>query len=299
MRELGGVAGYGRLREHATAREVRAAVADGRVIRVARGRYAVRRPADPLHVARACAGVVSHASAAMLHHWPVLREPDRVTLTVPRGRNVPARYRREADFRWADLTPRDRDGEVTSERRTVSDCLRGLPAAEALAIADSVVRSGVFTRDQLVAIVEAAPRHGRRRALDVATRADGRAATPFESAVRALSWQVGGLRLVPQVKVADHVTCDLVDESLRLVVECDSWTYHAERSAFHRDQERYNDLLLDGWLLLRFGLLHVLDRPEYVVRTLERAVTVRRTDGRSGRIPGLLGSVRATPTSVS
>ena len=99
VRELGAVCTYAQLREHATAREVRAAVAEARIVRVARGRYAVRRPTDPVHVARQCRGVVSHASAALLHHWAVLREPDRVTLTVPRGRNVPAAYRRDTDFR--------------------------------------------------------------------------------------------------------------------------------------------------------------------------------------------------------
>jgi very-short-patch-repair endonuclease len=76
---------------------------------------------------------------------------------------------------------------------------------------------------------------------------------------------------VPQVTVAPSITPDLVDVDRRLVVECDSWTYHAEKSAFRRDQERFNDLVLAGWTVLRFGYDHAMRSPDYVRRILVRA----------------------------
>jgi len=109
----------------------------------------------------------------------------------------------------------------------------------------------------------------------VVAAADGRAANAFESVVRAISMKVEGLSLVPQVTIAESVTSDLVDLRLRIVVECDSWTYHAEKSAFRRDLDRYNTLAVDGWLILRFDRTHAMDKPGYVELTMARAVRMR------------------------
>lgn len=79
--------------------------------------------------------------------------------------------------------------------------------------------------------------------------ADGRAVNAFESALRALALDAG-LEVVPQLPVELRertVRPDLVDVGRRLVVEADSWTYHAERSAFSRDMLRYNALVVEGW----------------------------------------------------
>ena len=86
--------------------------------------------------------------------------------------------------------------------------------------------------------------------------ADGRAANAFESVVRAISLVVPALALEPQVRIGQSITPDLVDQTLRVVVECDSWTYQAEKSAFRRDLERYNEITLDGWLIIRMNRDH-------------------------------------------
>ena len=122
------------------------------------------------------------------------------------------------------------------------------------------------------------PRTGKGAALKAIALADSRAANAFESAVRAISVDVTGLALVPQVRVADGSTPDLVDTAHRIVVECDSWTYHAERSAFRRDLERYNELSLAGWLVIRVDREHATERPECVRDLLVRAVRARPTD---------------------
>jgi very-short-patch-repair endonuclease len=272
LTELGGSASRADLLDACTDRQLREAVDAGLVVRVAHGRYGLARHQRDVEVARAFHGVLSHLSAALAHHWPVAKEPLRPVLTVPRSRDVPAAYRRDADFRYSDLSADEVEGDVTTPLRTVQDCMRGLPFDEALSVADSALRVGGLSREDLFTAARTSPRTGRPQALRVSSAADPRAATPFESVVRAIALEVPGLQLEPQVQVLPSITCDLVDESLRMVVECDSWTYHAEKSAFRRDQERFNELGLAGWLVIRIGMPHAMERPQYVRGVLHRAV---------------------------
>lgn len=245
--------------------------------RLGRGRYALPTIEADLAAAHRVSGVLSHESAALWWNWPCGRLPDLPVVTVPRNRKVRAAQREIADIRYADLEPSDVDDRVTSQVRTVLDCARTLPLPEALAVADAALRAGL-SREALSDAARSGPRTGKGAALKAIALADGRAANAFESAVRAISVDVTGLALVPQVRVADGITPDLVDTGHRIVVECDSWTYHAERSAFRRDLERYNELSLAGWLVIRVNREHATERPEYVRDLLVRAVLARTTD---------------------
>jgi hypothetical protein len=87
---------------------------------------------------------------------------------------------------------------VTTPSRTVIDCARLLPFDEALAIADSALRSGFVTREELTeADVRGAGALAVRR---VVRHADPRAANPFESVLRALCLEAG-LSVEPQGEV--------------------------------------------------------------------------------------------------
>jgi very-short-patch-repair endonuclease len=108
------------------------------------------------------------------------------------------------------------------------------------------------------------PDRYRRRCLRVAELADGRAANPFESVLRAVAIGVEGLRVEPQVWVDGVGRPDLVDESLGLVIEADSFEFHGRRRALKRDCERYNALVVRGWLVLRFTWEHVMFEPDQV-----------------------------------
>lgn len=274
LTELGGVAGTADL-VRATSREaVGQAVAERRIRRLRRGLFALPGIEEDVAVAHQVSGALSHESAALWHNWPCGRIPELPVVTVPRHRKVRAPQREVADVRYGDLPREQLDGRVTSPIRTVVDCARALPFPEALAVADAALRDGVV-RSELVAAVESSPRTGRSRAMRVVAAADGRAANAFESAVRAISLDVPGLALEPQVRVLDGVTPDLVDRELLIVVECDSWTYHAERSAFGRDIDRYNELAVAGWLVLRFTREQAVDRPEHVRDLMVRAVALR------------------------
>jgi very-short-patch-repair endonuclease len=153
---------------------------------------------------------------------------------------------------------------VTTPLRTVVDCARLLPFDEALAIADSALRSGLVTREELDEVrVRGAGAGAVRR---VVRHADARAANPFESVLRALCIEAG-LPVEPQREVVlgrDTIHPDLVCRDRRVVVEGDSWTWHATRKAHTKDCARYNLLTAHGWAVLRFTWEQVMLQPAYV-----------------------------------
>jgi very-short-patch-repair endonuclease len=192
---------------------------------------------------------------------------------------------------WRDLDADDvTDGWVTTPVRTVIDCCLDLPFAEALAVFDSSWRAGLKPKEvQLVAL--RLPRRHRDKVLGVARVADPRAANPFESVLRAIAMDVPGLSVVPQVVIRDsrfYARVDLADENLRIVVEADSYEFHATRKAFDRDCRRYNGLVTRGWLVLRFSWEQVMFEPEVVAAALAATVELRqvRRRRRTGTKPG-------------
>ena len=274
LTELGGVATPPKLVKATSRAAVDRALGEHRILRLRRDLLALPGLEADVAVAHRLSGVLSHESAALWRNWPCGRLPELPVVTVPRHRKVRDAQRAIADIRYADLGAADIDGPATSPVRTVLDCARTLPLPEALAVADAALRAGL-DRGDLLQAVEQAPRTGRSRARRVLRAADGRAVNAFESAVRAISLGVPVLTLEPQVRVLDRITPDLVDRDLRIVVECDSWTYHAEKSAFGRDLERYNELGLGGWLVLRFTRDQALERPDHVRDVMARAVDLR------------------------
>lgn len=104
---------------------------------------------------------------------------------------------------WTTIPAADiMDGWVTSRPRTVIDCAARLPFDEALAVADSALRSGTVSRAELRAAAKKLSAHGmRRRVLRVVDLADQRAANPFEPVLRAIAMDVLGLELVPQHRI--------------------------------------------------------------------------------------------------
>jgi hypothetical protein len=204
-------------------------------------------------------------------------------VTVPRGRKLDPARRAGIDVRWRTLIPDQlHRGAATLPVPTVVDCARTLPFDEALAVADSTLRSGLVTRGELVAAAAAAPRVGRAAALRVVRSADARADNPFESVVRAIALGVPGLVVVPQARVAGVGCPDLYDERLGIVIECDSFGFHAERADLQRDCNRYNACAVRDLVVVRFTWEDAMFRPEHVRRVLLGVVELR-TELRAGR----------------
>jgi len=249
------------------------------IVRDARGRYAVPTAEVGMRTANRLCAVLSHTSAAAHWGWEMKDVPVRATVTVPRNRKVPGQVRADVDVFWRPLA-RGRMGSalVTSPIQTVLDCARWLPFDAALAIADSALRHSSVTQLELIDAVDTFRGPSRQHVLRVLQAADPRADNPFESVLRAIGLDVPGLTLVPQVEIRAQgrrlVRPDLVDQRLKLVVEADSFEHHGSRKALVLDCARYDNLVADGWTVLRFAWEHVMHRPAWVRSTLV-AVTDR------------------------
>ncbi len=51
-----------------------------------------------------------------------------------------------------------------------------------------------------------------------------------------------------------------------MAIEIDGRLHHSSASAFESDRYRQNDVVLDGWRVLRFTWHMLVNRPEYVIR---------------------------------
>lgn len=240
------------------------------MVRLARGRYALPTASEARRAATRLSAVVWLRSAAAHHGWQLKVQPEEPEVAVPRKRKVPPARRTEVAVSWVDLGIDDVHDGVTNPLRTVVDCARHLPFDEALAIVDSALRAGAVTRDELAAVRVRGSGAGQvRRVLE---RADGRAANPFESVLRA-SVVEAGLETEPQAAVqleTGVVHPDLVCHPHKAVFEADSWTHHASRKAHRRDCARYNMLVLAGWRVFRFTWEQVMLEPAYVRWVLGR-----------------------------
>jgi very-short-patch-repair endonuclease len=272
LERLGGVADAATLLTHVTRPALRAATANGLVIRLERGRYALPGADEALACAHRLSGLLCEDSAAQLYGWPLKHRPSSPVVVVPRKRNLPEHRRRGVRVRFVDLPAEDVNRVATGPVRTVLDCAARMPFDEALAVADSALRSLDVSSEHLLRRAEAAPARHRARCVRVARAADARAANPFESVLRAIALTVPGLAVVPQVWLGDIGRPDLVDERLRIVLEADSFEFHGRRKALADDCERYNAFVVDGWIVLRFAWEHVMFRPDYVRAVLVGAV---------------------------
>ena len=277
LARLGGVARREKLIAACGRSAVDAALTAGRLVVLARGTYAGPALDASRAAAAAVSGVLSHRTAALAWGWGVLSDPERPDVPLPKDRRLSAERRASITMHRTDLGPDDVDGDRTSQDRTLADCLRTLPFAEALAVADSALREG-YPPARLQALTRDLRGPGAARARRTAVLADGRAANPFESALRAICLEVVGLDVVPQVTIRDpHLLGrpDLTDVRLKVVLEADSFEWHGDRAALHRDANRYNALVAAGWLVLRFSWEEVMFHPERVRAVLEAVVAAR------------------------
>lgn len=274
--ERQGLATWTELRAAASRRCIEAAVASGELRRLARGRFALATSPPALHLAARTGGVVSYLSAAQLWMLPLLRSPSVADITVPASSSAIAP--RGARLHWSRLDGRDVRGRVTSPLRTVLDCIRTLPPAEALAVADSALRQRLVEQDELVAAADACRSRGSRQARRVARWADARAANPFESGMRAVVHDLGISGFSPQCRFAVPGTAgyvDVGDPRRRIALEADSFEHHGHRSALHRDCRRYSDLVAGDWLVLRFAWEDVMFDRARVADVIARTVALR------------------------
>lgn len=278
LAQLGGRATRSQLRTAVTRGELRRAEARGEVVRNGRGRYVLPTLDRAESAAHLLHAVLVLRSAALWHGWELLRAPTEPQLGVRRGRKLAPERVAGLDVHHLALHADDVvAGICTSKEKTLEQCLRLLPEDEALAIADSAARhEGPALLHRTARSVRGA---GAARVRRLLAAADDRADNPFESALRFLALQVPDLDVRPQrtISLRDGlVRPDLVDEDLRIVLEADSFAWHGDRGALHRDARRYDRLVAEGWIVLRVTWEMVMFEPDQVVAWIT-AVTARRT----------------------
>jgi very-short-patch-repair endonuclease len=280
LERLGGVATRAEVIAATSRRDFDQGVMSGAILRVARGRYALPTASEARRVAHELKGTAILLSAAAHWGWKTKWQPRQPQVAVVRGRRLAAGQRARAQVSWVRLPGSAVNEWVTTPVRTVLDCAARLPFDEALAVADSALRSGRVSRGDLRLAVAALPARGPRgRVGRVVEAADGRAANPFESVLRAIALDVPGLQVEPQVRIDRNGRwvgrVDLADRRLKIVLEADSYEFHGEGELFEKDCVRYDELVADGWLVLRFPWKRVMARPEWVREIIEATVALR------------------------
>jgi very-short-patch-repair endonuclease len=81
----------------------------------------------------------------------------------------------------------------------------------------------------------------------------------------------------PQVNIGKRngrliARVDFVCRDLRLVIALDGERYHSDRNTFRKDRRQQNDLVLEGYQVLRFTAWDVFAAPEYVVASVVAAL---------------------------
>ena len=274
LASLGGVATYAELASVLPRRRIARAVADGELVRCRRGRYVSPATAQGRELAHRLTATLSHESAALHHGWPVRLGPDQPHVIVRRQRHLLEGDRERVVSHYRELAPGDVTGGVTTPLRTVLDCARDLSFDRALAVADSALRSGAVSQEELRRAVEALPARmrGKARARKVVGAATPLAAGPIESVLRANVIDLPGFAFVPQVTLMDlelYATPDLCDLARKVALEAEGYAFHGGRREFLRDCTRYDDLVAFGWTVFRYGWEHVMFQPRYVRWCLE------------------------------
>ena len=211
---------------------------------------------------------------------------------VPRSRTLDPHRRQGMHVRWGRLSAGELARRRTDPARTVVDCARFLPFGDALAVADSALRSRDVGRLELLEAAEMAPRTGRSKALRVADAATPEAANPMESVLRAVCLEIKGLQVQPQVWVGEVGRADLVDMERRLVIEAESMEFHGSVAGYRRDVRRYTGFVRERHLVLRFCWEDIMLQPESVRETI--VDTLRWWPHRPSRLAVRPQSARST-----
>lgn len=279
VRRAGGVAPRRQLVELGLRGDTDRAVGAGELVVLARRWVALPAARTAANEARAARGVLAGASAALHHGWSVAHPPERPVVVVPRN---DSHKRLHLDARRHDLPADAHRRWVLTPVATVIDCARTLEFGEALAIADSALRSGRVRRDELPAAASQVPSRFRAGVRRVIEHADGEAANPFESVARARALEVG-LDVVAQQWIHARRP-DMADAGRKVIIECDSYEWHAQPEQFRADVRRYTELTVAGWIVVRLVWEDVMFKPDEVRATLRRAKAL--ADDRRDLSPG-------------
>lgn len=278
-----------------TTHDVRRAVREERLVRLARGIYVPVAEITPREqhlrqaaafVAGRAAAVLSHESAAVAHGLALpIAAPESVHLTLA----PPATRRRRTSLHVhvAPLEAHDvveiRGLRVTSLARTAFDLACTLPYPWAVIVADQCLGRRVPRPELWQQADGAGQRSGIRQARAVIAFADGRSQSPAESASRVSMARAGIPAPELQAEIiAPHgwvASTDFAWRGHRLVGEVDGKTKYTDLlrdgetagDAVLADKRREEDIRQAGWWITRWGWTEAWD-PARLARLIRGAM---------------------------
>lgn len=236
---------------------------EGSIEQRTRGRYALPAATESRKAASGITAVVCLWSAAAYHEWELKTQPAKPEVMVRRGRKLSPEQRAAVAVHWANLADDQVEHGVTTPLRTIVDCARILPFDEALAVADSALRSepspGQTSTPSTSAVPAPTPYAGCWRTPTSAQP------TPSSlcSARCASRPDSSSSRKPPSTWV--RVTCTPTS-----CATCSDWCWRPTRGPFTRPARRtgatarYNLLVIRGWRVLRFTWEQVMHDQAYV-----------------------------------
>lgn len=263
------------------------------LVRIRRGAYAEplvasrNRFSDELALARREAAAfsvlnrrvpVSHASGAALLAISLVDAPTRVCATFPRGRRGEAAgVHRHRGRLYPGQVIRLGRVLLTSAARTVVDigCELGVDAA--IAAADSALRAGLTTRNELAAVLEACARWpGVAASARAVSLADPRAESVLESLSRRRILDAGLPAPEPQVTIVDAYGhfCGRVDfywDEFGVVGEADGMGKYEDATDSLTEEKKRQGWVEDTGLIVARWVWNDLDPFDAVAVRLRNA----------------------------
>jgi hypothetical protein len=223
--------------------------------------------------------VVSHESAAIIHHLDLLNEPGVVSLTAEP--EVRSRARHGLAIRAAAVPESHAMSIhgvlVTTPARTVADLARTLPFMDAVVVADSAIRKlKASKRDVRGILLECHRWPGKGAAERVIDFSNGRAESVLESCARAVFHGAGLPAPDLQAEFFDRETLatarvDFYWPEFKTVAEADGMAKY-ENPGDMRRQFKRDRLLRDlGCKVVHFTWHELFDYPERVIARIRQA----------------------------
>jgi predicted transcriptional regulator of viral defense system len=267
----------------------------GELVRVAPGLYAsgeaaakVLRLPDgqrALAVAAALAGygsaaAASHETAARLHGLDLLGRPSaRVILTRPRGagsRSARPPVRMHTSWLPPDQVTMRNGLKVTTVARTVIDVARTSSFRAGVVVADSALRTGQTTKDELRAVLAGCRQWpGVGIAARVVDFADKLSESALESIARVLfrdcglpspqlqAWVGGDYQVIARV--------DFFWKQFNTIAEVDGVLKYADPDRARQQLRRDADLRDAGFEVVHFSWKDITQAPDYVAASIRAA----------------------------
>lgn len=209
---------------------------------------------------------LSHRSAAAL--WGLAGDRPKVDVTAPRGKQIrPGRKGiqvHRCQFQPDEVTIRD-GIPASTVARTLFDLAERSRPYELKSAWDEASRLRLLRVPEVTAVYERGRGRRARTRIRPLLTAEQRhvedSASPLEE--RFAEFVLAHLLPPPQTNVL--VGKDVVDAlwaNARLIVELDSWEFHAHRAAFEKDRDRDTDHLLAGYRTVRVTHRRLSEEPE-------------------------------------